>query len=282
LRIWKKIEVRQIQARYNRFFIANLTAVFLMLGMPFLAAQNRNKQGVTVKLESLILGEERTLSISFPGDYETSLNVYSVLYVLDAEGTQTFPQSVSTVDDLHKKGVSPQMIVVGIWNTDRNRDMIPAEVSHRPGSGASEKFLSFFREELIPYIEKTYRTENFSILYGMSNSALFAVYALLEAPETFNSYIASSPMIGHCPEYIKIKRDAFVNKNTVLNRILFMIYGTEDSQRVTNFVPDFQNYLKSHAQKDFISELVILDGEGHVPESSLSRGLEFIFSRLKK
>ena len=174
------------------------------------------------------------------------------------------------------------MIVVGIWNTNRNRDMIPAAVSHRPGSGGSDKFLTFFREELVPYIEKTYRTEDFLILYGMSNSALFTVFALLEGPEIFNSYIASSPMIGHCPEYIKIKMEAFVKKDTITNRILYMIYGTEDSQRVTNYVPDFQNYLKSFASKDFISELVILEGEGHVPESSLAIGLQFIFSQFKK
>lgn len=173
------------------------------------------------------------------------------------------------------------MIVVGIWNTNRDRDMIPVAVSHRPGSGASEKFLTFIREELVPYVNETYRCGEFSILYGMSNSALFGVYALLEAPDTFDAYLASSPMIGHCPDFINGKLGAFINMSLAKSRILYMIYGTKDSPGVTDFVPDFQAYLKAHAPENFRSELVILDGEGHVPASSLARGLQFIFSKAK-
>lgn len=109
--------------------------------------------------------------------------------------------------------------------------------------------------------------------------ALFSVYALLEAPETFNSYIARSPMIGHSPDYIKSKAEVFVNKAAVSNGILYMIYGSDDRPRVTDYVPDFHDYLKSNASKDFVSELVILEGEGHVPQSSLIRALQFIFSQ---
>jgi predicted alpha/beta superfamily hydrolase len=112
----------------------------------------------------------------------------------------------------------------------------------------------------------------------MSNSALFAVYALLEKPATFNAYIASSPMIGHCPEYMSEKAEVFVKRDQIEGRILFMIYGIEDSQRVTQYVPDFQKYLDSHAPKDFISRVEILEGEGHVPAGSLIRGLRSIFS----
>jgi len=35
---------------------------------------------------------------------------------------------------------------------------------------------------------------------------------------------------------------------------------------------------RTNAPQDFISNLVILEGEGHVPDSSLERGLQFIFS----
>jgi hypothetical protein len=59
-----------------------------------------------------------------------------------------------------------------------------------------------------------------------------------------------------------------------------MIYGSDDSQRVTDYVPDFHDYLKSHASGNFVSELVILNGQGHVPQSSLMRALQFIFEIL--
>jgi pimeloyl-ACP methyl ester carboxylesterase len=86
-------------------------------------------------------------------------------------------------------------------------------------------------------------------------------------------------MIGHCPEYMYNKAEAFIKKNQLSGRFLFMIYGAEDSRRVTEYVPDLQNYLKAHAPKGFKSKLVILEGEGHVPSSSLSRGLRYIFGR---
>jgi predicted alpha/beta superfamily hydrolase len=173
------------------------------------------------------------------------------------------------------------MIVIGIWNTERNRDMIPEAVSHRPGSGGSERFLNFIKEELMPYIKQNYRAFPYSTLYGMSNSALFAVYALLEKPETFNAVIASSPMIGHCPEHMQKKAEAFIKTDNESDLYLYMIYGTKDSPRVTKYVPDFQNYLNTHAPKGFISKLEILEGEGHVPASSLARGLQHIFSQNK-
>ncbi|MFC2161252.1 alpha/beta hydrolase [Acidobacteriota bacterium] len=265
-----------------RFFrsIVFFAGVAFLLNVSFLTSQSRNLQESLVNIYSQVLDEERTVSISLPEQYESSKKKYSVLYVLDAEGDKSFFQSTSTVAGLHNKGKTPQMLVVGVWNTQRNRDMIPAAVSHRPSSGGSDKFLAFLKYELVPYINKNYRTENYSILYGMSNSALFAVYALLEAPETFNAYIASSPMIGHCPEYIKGKADSFINNDAASNRILYMIYGSDDSQKVVDYVQDFYDFLKLNAPINFVSEHVILEGGGHVPLTSLSRALQFIFEIL--
>ena len=88
-------------------------------------------------------------------------------------------------------------------------------------------------------------------------------------------------MIGHCPEYMTGRMKAFLKRDSAGRRILYMIYGTEDTRRVTEFVPGFHADLKANAPMDFVSELVILEGEGHVPPSSLSRGLQFIFSQFK-
>jgi predicted alpha/beta superfamily hydrolase len=271
----KEINIRNIER-----IIAILGMLMLLFSVSSFSAEINLVNSSTIKIFSKILNEERTLSIALPNEYETFKNEYPVLYILDAEGSKIFPECVSTVVELYKKGHIPQMIVVGIWNTDRNRDMIPAAVSHRPGSGGSMTFLSFISEELKPYITQNYRTTDLSMLYGMSNSALFTVYALLEKPETFGAYIGSSPMIGHCPEFIHKKTELFIKRDRLQNRTLYMIYGTEDSRRVIEHVPEFQRYLETKAPQGFYSKLEILEGEGHVPDSSLERGLRFIF--LKK
>ncbi len=252
---------------------------FSIMSIPSLTLESTKPQRSTAKIFSHILEEERIMYISLPDGYAASEKMYPILYVLDAEGETLFPKCVSTVKDLNAKEIIPEMIVVGIWNTNRNRDMIPESVSHRPGSGGSEHFLRFIQNELIPYIRQNYCASDYSLLYGMSNSALFAVYALLEKPETFNGIIASSPMIGHCPEYMQKKTETFIRKNLAGRLFLYMIYGTEDSRRVTEYVPDFQKYLDSYAPKGFTNKLEILEGEGHVPASSLARGLQYIFQR---
>ncbi len=76
-------------------------------------------------------------------------------------------------------------------------------------------------------------------------------------------------MIGHCPEFIEERTSEFLGRDRAEKRTLYMIYGTEDSPRVTGFVHDFQKTLEAGAMKGFRSRLEILDGEGHVPASSL-------------
>jgi predicted alpha/beta superfamily hydrolase len=202
-----------------------------------------------------------------------------VLFVLDAESRKGWGESLSTVERLHAAGTIPQMIVVGVWNTVRNRDMIPAAVAHRPGPGGSRQFLDFLTGELVPIIQRDYRVSSIGIIYGGSNAGLFTVYALLERPEAFRAYIAGSPMIGHCPDFIQEKAEAFVSRSGLEKRTLYMIYGDQDSGRVTGFVPAFQEFLESNAPEGFRSRLDILEGEGHVPKSSLSRGLSYVFIR---
>lgn len=261
----------------RKFPMGMIIMIFLFHFLPASAQEGPYPDIRTVKIYSSILDEERTCSVFLPEGYGQTGNTYPVLYILDAEGARLFPGCISTLRELNKKYLAPAMILVGVENTNRNRDMIPESVSHRPGSGGSKRFLDFLQKELKPHIQEKFSTSGYSLLYGMSNSALFAVYALLEKPESFDAVIASSPMIGHCPEYMNKKAEAFIQQEIDTEIILFMICGSEDSPRVTQYVPGFQNYLNSHAPKGFKTKLEILQSEGHVPDSSLARGLQHVF-----
>src|SRR3712207_3662198 len=97
----------------------------------------------------------------------------------------------------------PEMIVVGISNTDRTRDLTPTRVARLPDnpnagfptSGGADKFLKFIETELIPMVESKYRTQPYRALAGHSLGGLFAVHTLVTKPELFNSYIAVSPSL---------------------------------------------------------------------------------------
>ncbi|MCK7479501.1 MAG: alpha/beta hydrolase-fold protein [Candidatus Moduliflexus flocculans] len=92
----------------------------------------------------------------------------------------------------------PEFIVVGVINTDRSKDIFPEVVTYRDGTkdgGRADAFLDFVGEELVPQVEKTYRTEPLRVLYGTSNTGFTAVYALFG-----HGWPASlSPRAPRCP-----------------------------------------------------------------------------------
>src|SRR6185369_17232685 len=121
-------------------------------------------------LKSAVLGEERTVLIRTPVGYETNKVRYPVLYMTD--GDAHIDHTSSTIDFLMRNGRVSDLIVVGVTNTDRTRDLTPAKSSAKnaagelqfPTSGGSDNFLKFFETELIPQIEKQYRVQPYRIL----------------------------------------------------------------------------------------------------------------------
>lgn len=227
---------------------------------------------------SEIMGEERTFIVHLPEGYNDSVEAFPVLYLLDAEMGALFAQAVSMVESQHVLGVLPKMIVVGVHNVNRSRDTIPVSVEERAGSGGALNFIRFLDEELIPLIETSYRTTRPRVLYGASNAGLFTVYALLERPDSFDAYISSSPMIGWCPEYIhRLAEERFTE--TFQDKFLFMIYGSQDYVKVTEYIPGFVDLIQGKAPEGLRWESRLLDGVGHVPANSLEEGLRALFSQ---
>ena len=68
-------------------------------------------------------------------------------------------------------GEMPEIIVVAVKNTNRSRDVFPWRMTFRNGNtigGDADNYLSFFRDELQPFINTNYRTAYYRILYGQS------------------------------------------------------------------------------------------------------------------
>lgn len=228
------------------------------------------------KLHSQILNEERTILVHLPRGYDKSQERYSVLYCLDGDSL-SLAFSAATVRMLSYRKI-PELIVVAIANTDRSRDMFPVKLNGRPTTGGADVFLNFLIDELIPFVDQNYRTKNFRILYGASAAGLFTVYALLAKPDSYSAYIASSPMIGRCPEFISERAKKLFKDKKSLRKSLYIIYGKSDAPPVTEAVPPFVKIINAYEPKDFQWEVKVLENEGHVPYTSLYDGLKYIFS----
>ena len=77
-------------------------------------------------------------------------------------------------------------------------------------------------------MDESFRTTGERLLYGRSDSALFALYALIEIPDAFSGYLASSPTVGHSPSLLEEGATRLLRERPGLEKTLFVIYGDDD------------------------------------------------------
>lgn len=154
-------------------------------------------------LPSEILRETRILNIYLPPDYHPdSAARYPVVYLLDGSADEDFIHVAGLLQFCNFPWVKvmPPAIVVGIANVDRRRDFtfpttVAEDLKRNPTSGHSEAFIAFLERELIPYIDKHYRTAPARMLIGQSLGGLLAVEVLFKKPQLFNHYLIVSPSL---------------------------------------------------------------------------------------
>jgi len=266
----------------KRILLSLTGIIFLVLNLIGYPQPNQDKNRMVIigeykNFSSKILGEDFTYFIHLPNDYENTLKKYPVLYVLNTHMASTAALAFATLDRLSSEMI-PEMILVGISNTGAASAYMP--VNAKGETSDALHFIEFLSKELLPYIDQNFRTEDFRILYGQSNTGLFTVYVLFTEPSLFNAYIAASPSLGWCLDYMKEKVStvALDKGDLFKNKYLYMNYGRKDIQWLVNEpLLDFYEFLKDSAPKGFNLLLEDLPKDGHVPVTSLNNGLLFIF-----
>ncbi len=254
------------------------TFVFLaLLAMPAFAQE-------TIRIESKVLGETRQILVRTPASYATGSQKYPVLYMTD--GDRQLPHTAATADFLSREGRMPEVILVGISNTDRTRDLTPTHVEtfgggslRVPTSGGGEKFLTFIETELIPYVEKHYRTQPYRVFAGHSFGGLFALQALFSRPRLFNSIIAVSPSLTWDDHWVIRRATELIEKTPELNTTLFFSIGNE-SEALDREFRALEALLKKRVPKGFEFEAVKFPDEDHgsVVMPSHYAGLRRVFA----
>ena len=247
-----------------------LVGVFALLVIAS-SAPGQTPAGVTsLKIKSAVLGEERTILVRVPDGYETNKLRYPVLYMTD--GNNHIGHTSSTIEFLARNGRMSEMIVVGITNTDRTRDLSPTHVTTTvaggdsalqfPTSGGADKFLKFIETELIPEIEKRYRTHPYRILAGHSLGGLFAIHAMISRPELFNSYVAVSPALQWDNQVAVKRAEDFFKSRKEWEATLFMSLGHEPGPIEDGF-HQMKQVLEKNQTKGFEWAAEVLDDEDH-------------------
>ena len=219
-------------------------------------------------LKSTVLGEDRIVLVRTPVGYETNKESYPVLYMTDGDAHMS--HTAATIEFLTRNGRIPELIVVGITNTDRTRDLSPTKSTQKnpagelqfPTSGGADNFLKFFETELIPEIEKTYRVQPYRVLAGHSLGGLFTVHAMVSKPGLFNSYVAVSPSLQWENQVTLKRAEEFLKNQKQLNVSLFTSLGNEPGAIGESF-DSFREVLAKTNIKGFAWQAERMDDEDH-------------------
>ena len=255
--------------RFRDRFVAAVVATALSAGRGLAQAPSQPiTVGETFVIPSAVMREDRRVMISLPESYGRTSSAYPVLFLLD--GSSHIVHGGALVQYLvTARNRIPEMIVVALPNTDRNRDMTPG-----PGAVQFQKYLA---EELIPWVEQNYRTVPERVVFGHSLSASFVVHTLLNRPALFSGYIAASAPLWR---YDSLARDMRLGltRAAQTGAAIYLTVGELETENIRGSVQKFADALRAApAGQAPASTFGILPDEDHnsTPHRSLYIALEW-------
>jgi len=235
--------------------------------------------GYQDSIESKVLKETRKLFIKLPKDYYSSEKAYPVIYRLDGD-LDLFIETVGVIHRLtYREEVMPEMIVVMIENTNRNRDMMPTNTGFFKNEPGAQKFKKFFEDELFLHMSSSYRITDERILCGQSLSSIFTLYCFLTSPDSFDAYIASSAgFLDREAYFINLTNEMLETDQKKLKKV-FLTHGAQDFLNpegvIEKQLSKFTQLIESDENID--CKYKIYKDEGHVPYQSLYHGLKYLY-----
>lgn len=227
------------------------------------------------EMTSEVLGRQITLLVREP-DKNDETQPLPVLYVVGSNWRGQFAHLVSIVEILESGAHIPQMLVVGVDLPDGNGVLIPGRA--RGDAAGTQEWLEFFADELFPYVDGNWSGARYRVVYGASNSGIFSLWALAARSDVINAVVASSPMIGWCPELFNEKLGAWFGAEPPGERALAMVWSDDDYGRVTEYAPALAERLGRDAPDWLRWSADEVSAVGHVPPGDLALGLRLVFS----
>lgn len=244
---------------------------------------SRNVEGVTYKLY-----------VSLPRGYRDGSARYPVVYLLDAD--YSFAVGRNVVEHLAERDDLPWLVLVGIaydgpprYRENRTRDYTPTHVptdGYGPEvqrlSGGGPAFRRFIAEELIPWVERTYRVTDERTLVGHSYGGLFGTWTAFTEPGLFDHYVLVSPSLWYDDRMVFDVEEAFAERRDTLAASFHFAVGSREWNRRRDMRADLQEFtaqMESRGYRGLGMRVDVLDDETHnsVFPRALSDGLRTIY-----
>ena len=248
-------------------------------------------------------GHEYRLYVAPPVGYVVGDTTrYPVLYLLD--GHFAFPAAIAAREYMGIFRELEDVIIIGIaerehsfasWFSNRWRDYTPSADPARDSafagpyklametvrSGGGHAFLEALRKDLIPFIERMYRTNGDRGLTGHSFGGLFTAYALLTAPDLFERYGVNSPSLWWNGDEIFATENAFAATHMALPKRVLLTVGANEGSRMVPPMAKFASVLGSRGYQGLVLDTVVFEGESHtsVGPAMMARTLRVLYGK---
>lgn len=230
------------------------------------------------------VGDTFYIYIKLPKKYDSTNKRYPVLYLLD--GDIDFNMASSIVRYLQYGKELPEMIIVApgyatmlsdYETNHRERDYTPSTNNQFNESGGAINYLNFLKSELLPFVDSSYRTNEFRVLNGYSLGGLFVINTFLEAPELFHGYIAGSPYLVNDESllFTKIESHSLIKEK---KKVFLSVGEMEDKNEF--YKPINSIFTQLSERENIIIKFTEFKNGTHFtcPPEALTYGLQFVFS----
>jgi imidazolonepropionase-like amidohydrolase/enterochelin esterase-like enzyme len=227
-------------------------------------------------IRSRILSEDRVVRVSVPPNYAIAKQRYQVTYLLDGQVKAFYDLTVAAagydlVGDIHDYAIPPQ-IVIGVEQKDRGSDL----------GRNHDAFHRFLAEEVVPFVDREFRTVPYRTLIGHSLGGRFALDTFCRNPGMFSAVIAISPGIGDSTAFTALadclRRD-FVANRSVVRQLVFTAGDRET--RLAASAARLRGFLRDSAPPNWRWTFVDGPGLGHTetPYVAIPRGIRVVHDR---
>jgi len=265
------------------FVLIFLSIMFFYSGQMLCFAQKDGDDVVIGKyrvIHSHILNEDRLLLVHLPREYGDTQLRYPVLYLLYVDIYNYFADAAIITEKLGSTGEIPPVIIIGVANTNRYRDLLPVKTRDRNDSGEADNFLRFIEEELIPHIDKTYRTKNFRILAGPQAAAVFSLYALITKPGLFHAVLSENPFMNpENSEFLYPKAELFFKNAESMKSFLYIKCEKNERPQDLEYAERFVKLLESETPDGFRYKVEFREPSGYfIAPLPFREGLRELFA----
>jgi hypothetical protein len=143
-----------------------------------------------------------------------------------------------------------------------------------------KEFLQFIRNDLVPYIERTYNVSQDRAWFGYSFGGLFGTYALFNDDGLFGRFTIGSPSLWRASQTIKGAEQSFAAAGKPISAKVFFSVGLLEPGGMVGDLRVFIGTLEQRHYKDLEYQVHYFEDETHlsVIPVTISKGLRYIYA----